>query len=80
MSLFARPHYTSVATQFLDELKQQKPQLEAGQQVGRALLHAPCNGWEQWLYHDASDGLRHPIDRLRAIVWAELAAQAGGPA
>ena len=38
MSLFARPHYTSVATQFLDELKQQKPQLEAGQQVGRALL------------------------------------------
>ena len=38
MSLFARPHYTSVATQFLDELKQQKPQLEAGQQAGRALL------------------------------------------
>jgi hypothetical protein len=38
MSLFARPHYTSVATQFLDDLKKQKPQLEAGQQVGRALL------------------------------------------
>mgnify|MGYP002413699038 CR=1 FL=1 len=37
MSLFARPHYTSVATQFLVELKQKKPQLEAGQQVGRAL-------------------------------------------
>ncbi|MGL4435739.1 MAG: DUF3460 family protein [Giesbergeria sp.] len=38
MSLFARPHYTSVATQFLDDLKKQKPQLDAGQQVGRALL------------------------------------------
>ncbi|MEY4980126.1 MAG: hypothetical protein RLZZ352_2396 [Pseudomonadota bacterium] len=38
MSLFARPHYTSDATQFLDQLKQNQPQLEAEQRQGRALL------------------------------------------
>ena len=38
MSIFARPHYTSDATQFIDQLKQQKPELDAQQQAGRALL------------------------------------------
>ncbi|WP_042425986.1 DUF3460 family protein [Comamonas granuli] len=38
MSFFARPHYTSVATQFLDQLKEQKPGLQERQQAGRALL------------------------------------------
>ena len=33
--------YTSEFTQFLDELKTEQPQLEAGQQAGRALL------WDQ---------------------------------
>lgn len=41
MSIFARPHYTSDATQFLDQLKSSKPQLEAEQRQGRALL------WDQ---------------------------------
>jgi len=38
MSIFARPHYTSDTTQFIDQLKQQRPELDAQQQAGRALL------------------------------------------
>ncbi|MCU0763376.1 MAG: DUF3460 family protein [Hydrogenophaga sp.] len=38
MSIFARPHYTSDATQFLQQLKTEKPSLENEQREGRALL------------------------------------------
>lgn len=38
MSIFARPHYTSDATQFIESLKAAKPALEAEQRAGRALL------------------------------------------
>ena len=38
MSIFARPHYTSEATNFLEQLKKDKPQLDAQQQQGRSLL------------------------------------------
>lgn len=38
MSLFARPHYASDATQFIDALKAQRPTLEQEQRQGRALL------------------------------------------
>jgi hypothetical protein len=38
MSLFARPHYTSEVTSFIDQLKAKKPTLEAEQRQGRALL------------------------------------------
>ncbi|MGI4778916.1 MAG: DUF3460 family protein [Janthinobacterium lividum] len=38
MSIFNRPHYTSDATQFIDELKRANPAIEAGQRAGRALL------------------------------------------
>ena len=38
MSIFARPHYTSDATQFIESLKAAKPELEAEQRQGRALL------------------------------------------
>lgn len=38
MSFFARPHYTSDATQFIDQLKADKPALEQEQRKGRALL------------------------------------------
>ncbi|MEJ7138067.1 DUF3460 family protein [Amphibiibacter pelophylacis] len=44
MPLFWKP-YRSEVTQFLDTLKQQRPQLEAEQKAGRALLwdKAPAN-------------------------------------
>lgn len=38
MSFFARPHYESDATQFINQLKKDRPQLEAQQQHGRGLL------------------------------------------
>jgi hypothetical protein len=38
MSFFARPHYTSEATQFIEQLKAEHPQLEQDQRQGRALL------------------------------------------
>ena len=36
--IFRRPHYQSEVTQFIDQLKAQKPDLEAQQRAGRALL------------------------------------------
>jgi hypothetical protein len=38
MSIFARPHYTSDATDFLNQLKNDKPGLEQSQRNGRSLL------------------------------------------
>jgi hypothetical protein len=37
-SIFRRPDYRSDATQFLEQLKASKPELEAQQRQGRALL------------------------------------------
>jgi modification methylase len=36
-------------------------------QVGKAILNAPCNGWEHWLY-EAVPGQWEIIDRLREVV------------
>lgn len=38
MSIFRRPDYTSEATQFIAQLKVDRPTLEAEQLAGRALL------------------------------------------
>ncbi len=38
MAFFRRPDYQSDATQFIQQLKAQKPELEAQQRQGRALL------------------------------------------
>ena len=38
MSIFRRPDYQSEVTQFIVQLKTQKPGLDAQQQAGRALL------------------------------------------
>ena len=38
MSIFRRPDYQSEATQFINQMKTQKPELDAQQQAGRALL------------------------------------------
>lgn len=35
---FQRPHYTSDATDFLNQLKKEHPQMEANQRAGRARL------------------------------------------
>lgn len=38
MSIFGRPHYTSDTTQFIDQLKSSRPEIEQGQLEGRSLL------------------------------------------
>ncbi|MDA0665406.1 MAG: DUF3460 family protein, partial [Proteobacteria bacterium] len=38
MFRFARPHYVSDATQFIEHLKAEEPDLEQRQQAGRAML------------------------------------------
>ncbi len=47
MSIFARPHYTSDTTDFLNQLKQAKPELEAQQREGRSLL------WDKQVDYEA---------------------------
>lgn len=47
MSLFARPEYTSEAQAFIQQLKAQKPTLEAEQRLGRSLL------WDKTIDRDA---------------------------
>jgi hypothetical protein len=38
MSIFRRPDYRSEVTQFIDQMKTDKPVLESQQRAGRALL------------------------------------------
>ena len=38
MSIFRRPDYSSDTTQFIDQLKAQRPELESEQRQGRGLL------------------------------------------
>jgi hypothetical protein len=52
MSIFARPHYTSDVTQFIDDLKKKKPTLEAEQRAGRARL------WDRDLDRGLQDEFR----------------------
>ena len=37
-NIFRRPHYRSEVTQFIDELKRTRPELDAQQRQGRNLL------------------------------------------
>lgn len=52
MSFFRRPDYNSDATQFIEQLKAQRPELEAQQRQGRALL------WDKQVDRDAQQGFK----------------------
>jgi hypothetical protein len=52
LHFFRRPHYQSDATQFLNQLKAQRPELEARQREGRALL------WDKQVDREAWDDFR----------------------
>ena len=55
MSIFARPHYASEVTQFIDDLKAKKPTLEAEQRQGRAIWwDKKLDALEQADYQDGS--------------------------
>lgn len=45
-NFFQRPHYTSDATDFIEQLKRNRPELEEGQREGRARL------WDKQLDRD----------------------------
>ncbi|MES3010560.1 MAG: DUF3460 family protein [Pseudomonadota bacterium] len=54
MSFFRRPDYQSEVTQFIDQMKVQKPELEAQQRAGRALLwDKNVDRSAQSAFHDA---------------------------
>jgi hypothetical protein len=52
LNIFRRSDYTSDTTQFIDQLKAQKPTLEAEQRAGRALL------WDKNLDRDRAGRIR----------------------
>ena len=60
MSIFQRPNYQSEATQFLQQLKQQKPQLQAQQVQGRALLWDKQVDREVWAQYQAGRVAQKP--------------------
>lgn len=54
MSIFRRPDYESEITQFIGELKRNKPDLEAAQRQGRELLWDKAVDRSAWReYRDA---------------------------
>lgn len=60
MSIFQRPDYQSETTQFLQQLKQQKPQLPAQQVQGRALLWDKQVDREVWAQYQAARVAQQP--------------------
>ena len=50
--LFQRPHYQSDATDFIDELKRARPELDLQQRQGRALL------WDKTVNRELQDEFR----------------------
>lgn len=63
MSIFARPHYTSDATQFIDQLKASKPGLEQEQRQGRALL------WDKQIDREFQAGTQAALVPQHAYVY-----------
>ncbi len=66
MSLFARPEYTSEAQMFIQQLKAQKPTLEAEQRQGRALLWDKSIDREAQADHQAARVAQKPYVYLNA--------------
>lgn len=52
LRIFRRPDYNSEITQFIEQLKTQKPDLEAQQRAGRALL------WDKHVDREAQTAWR----------------------
>ncbi len=51
MNIFRRPHYESEITQFIQQMKAEKPNLESRQLAGRALLwdkNVDRNAWAEY--------------------------------
>ena len=59
-NIFRRPDYQSEATQFIDGLKAQKPQLEAQQLQGRALLWDKAVDRSAWREYREAEVAQQP--------------------
>jgi hypothetical protein len=60
MSIFRRPDYTSETTQFIEQLKAQKPTLETQQREGRALLWDKTVDRQVWAEYQAGRVAQKP--------------------
>lgn len=60
MNIFRRPDYQSEVTQFISQLKDQKPALDAQQQAGRALLWDKEVDREVWAEYRAGRVAQKP--------------------
>ena len=60
MSIFRRPDYESEITQFIAQLKQQKPDLEASQRTGRELLWDKTVDRSTWREYRAAQVAQKP--------------------
>ncbi|WPB55280.1 DUF3460 family protein [Xylophilus sp. GOD-11R] len=60
MPFFQRKHYTSEATDFINDLKKQRPTLDAEQRAGRALLWDKKVDRDAWSDYDAGEIKQKP--------------------
>lgn len=60
MHLFRYPDYKSEATQFIQKLKAEKPELEAQQREGRALLWDQAVDAQAWQGYQAARVAQKP--------------------
>ena len=60
MSIFARPHYMTDATVFLNQLKKERPELDEQQRAGRALLWDKPVDRTLWQDFDAAEVAQKP--------------------
>lgn len=67
MSFFRRPDYASDTTQFIDQLKVQKPSLESEQRQGRALL------WDKQLNREEQKAFKDGLVTQKPYVYQTLA-------
>jgi hypothetical protein len=67
MSIFRRPDYQSDATQFINQLKADHPELDSQQQDGRALL------WDKSLSRDEQQAFKEGRVAQKPYVYQTLA-------
>jgi len=63
LKIFRRPDYNSEITNFISEMKQRKPDLEAQQRAGRAIW------WDKQVNREAWDEFRAAQVRQKAYVY-----------
>ncbi len=60
MSFFRRPDYQSDTTQFINQLKKDKPELDVQQRQGRALLWDKQVDYRAWEEYDEARMAQQP--------------------